>query len=183
MRASNWEFSNRALFFGMVFAISFPLYAIDHENSAAVMSHFLGTRLVVNEDLIARTLFAFGAALVALAALIRTWASAFLHANVVYASEVKTAALVADGPYRRVRNPLYLANILMTLGLAPMMSRLGFVVAITAMIVFCYRLILREEDELHQTQGEGYDNFARPSPDSGRRSRRESRPPAPRRIG
>src|SRR5262250_2812371 len=49
-----------------------------------------------------------GAALLGVAAMLRTWASAYLHAEVVYASEVKTEALVADGPYRRVRNPLYL---------------------------------------------------------------------------
>jgi protein-S-isoprenylcysteine O-methyltransferase Ste14 len=160
MRASNWEFSNRAFIFGMVFALSFPLYAIDHQNSAGAVSHFLAGRFGLNEDLLVRTFLALGAALVALAAFIRTWASSYLHASVVYASEVKTASLVADGPYRRVRNPLYLANILMAVGLAPMMSRLGFVFAITAMIVFCYRLILREEAELRQSQGEHYDRLS-----------------------
>ena len=37
-----------------------------------------------------------------------------------------------------------------------MMSRSGFVVAVVAMLIFCYRLILREEYELQTTQGENY---------------------------
>ena len=71
-----------------------------------------------------------------LAALIRTWASAYLHAGVVYAPEVKTESLVADGPYRRVRNPFYFANVLIAIGMGAMMSRIGFFVAVVAMLVF-----------------------------------------------
>jgi Phospholipid methyltransferase len=77
---------------------------------------------------------------------------------------VKTQSLVADGPYRYVRNPLYFANVLMAIGLGSMMSRLGFVVALVAMIVFCYRLIFREESELQITQGDQYAAYTRAVP-------------------
>jgi hypothetical protein len=93
------------------------------------------------------------------AALIRTWASSYLNASVVYASEVKTESLVADGPYRHMRNPLYFANILLALGMGAMMSRIGFFVGIVAMAVFCYRLIFREETELQASQGEQYKRY------------------------
>jgi len=96
--------------------------------------------------------------------MIRTWASAYLHASVVYGSEVKTASLVADGPYRRVRNPLYLANVLMAIAMGSVMSRLGFIVAVLAMVVFCYRLILREESELQQSQGAHYESYLKAVP-------------------
>jgi len=159
MKGTNWEFQNRALIFGLVFAISFPLYAFDPQNSTAVIGSWLGGKLRVNGDLIIRVLFALAAVLMIVAAFIRTWASAYLHAGVVYASEVKTASLVADGPYRRVRNPLYFANILMAIAMGAMMSRSGFIVAVLVMTVFCCRLILREEAELQATQGERYQQY------------------------
>src|SRR5207244_5419566 len=98
------------------------------------------------------------------AAIIRTWASAYLKSEVVYASEIKTAALVADGPYRHVRNPLYFGNVLLALGMGAMASRTGFVVLQILMWLFCYRLIFREEAELRAVQGEQYDAFKKAVP-------------------
>jgi protein-S-isoprenylcysteine O-methyltransferase Ste14 len=164
MKASSWEFANRAMLFGMIFAVAFPLYALDHQNSAAALANWLAPRLRMDADSLARLLFFTGAGLLALAALIRTWASAYLQAEVVYASEVKTQTVVADGPYRRVRNPLYFGNIIMAIGMGAMMSRPGFFVAVAAMWVFCYRLILREEADLLANQGERYDRYRKAVP-------------------
>ena len=151
MKATNWEFSNRAFVFGIILGISFPLYSLDRQNSTAALANWLGGRAGVDADLLARLLFALAALLIAAAAFVRTWASSYLQGEVVYAKEVKTESLVADGPYRQVRNPLYFVNVLMAIGLGSMMSRIGFFVAVIAMVVFCYRLILREENELHAT--------------------------------
>jgi protein-S-isoprenylcysteine O-methyltransferase Ste14 len=164
MKASNWEFKNRALVFGMIFGITFPLYVLDSQNSTAVLANWLGARFQMNADHIAQALFACAALLLIVAALIRTWASAYLHADVVYAAEVKTQSLVADGPYRYVRNPLYLANVLMAIALGAMMSRPGFVVAVAGMLVFCYRLIMREEADLQLSQGEPYERYRKAVP-------------------
>jgi protein-S-isoprenylcysteine O-methyltransferase Ste14 len=102
---------------------------------------------------------AFAAFVLVLAALTRTWASSYLHAKVVYAAEIKTDSLVADGPYRRSRNPLYFANVLMAVGMGALMSRTGFFVAVVATVAFCYRLILREEAELQASLGEQYERY------------------------
>ena len=164
MKATNWEFTNRALIFGMIFGLGFPLYVLDQQNSAAALAQWLGPSLKIDNNVLAHVLFAVAGVLLALAALIRTWASAYLQAEVVYASEVKTEALVADGPYRWVRNPLYFANVLLVVSLGAMMSRIGFVFAVVAMLVFCYRLISREEDDLQQSQGEQYDRYLKAVP-------------------
>jgi protein-S-isoprenylcysteine O-methyltransferase Ste14 len=159
MRATSWEFTNRALIIGLIFAFSFPLYWIDHQNATAVFGGWLSARLNVNADLVAHLLFALAAVVLIAGALIRTWASSYLHSEVVYASVVKTDSLIADGPYRHVRNPLYFANVLLALGLGAMMSRPGIALALTATLVFCYRLILREEAELQASQGERYARY------------------------
>ena len=164
MRASDWEFKNRAAIFGCIFGVSFFLSSIDHVNSASWLASQLGAATGTNEDLIARILFALAAVLVILAAIVRTWGSAYLKSEVVYASEIKTAALVADGPYRHMRNPLYFGNVLMGLGIGALASRTGFIVLQVLMLIFCYRLILREEAELRAAQGEQYDAFMKAVP-------------------
>jgi protein-S-isoprenylcysteine O-methyltransferase Ste14 len=164
MRATNWEFKNRALVFGLVFGLAFSAYFIDPENSTGALANRLEATLRVDANLVARLLFGLATVLLVVAALIRTWASSYLHANVVYAAEVKTASLVADGPYRHVRNPLYFANVLMALGMGALLSRIGFLVAVAAMLVFCYRLIFREESELEVTQGEQYNRYRQAVP-------------------
>jgi protein-S-isoprenylcysteine O-methyltransferase Ste14 len=164
MQATQWEFKNRAMVFGLIFAVAFPLYAFDHENSTAVLSDWLAARLRLDPFLLLHVLFACAAFLLVVAAWVRTWASSYLRADVVYASDVKTEFLVADGPYRRVRNPLYFANVLMAIGMSAMMSRTGFFVAVAAMLVFCSRLILREEAELLASQGEGYERYRKAVP-------------------
>ena len=164
MKASNWEFRNRATVFGLIFGFTFPLYVLDPQNSTVALANWLGAGRQIDTDLVARLLFAFAAFLLVLAALIRTWASSYLQASVVYASEVNSESLVADGPYRRVRNPLYFANVLMIIAMGAMMSRLGFLVAMIAMVVFCYRLILREEAELQASQGQSYRAYCKAVP-------------------
>lgn len=159
MRASDWEFKNRAMIFGFIFALAFPFYAIDKQNITAAVATWLAPHLHFSDDTTARILFSLATALMALAALLRTWASSYLFQDVVYASQVKSAHLVADGPYRYVRNPLYFANVLMAFAMGSMMSRVGFVFAVAAMLVFCYRLIFREEADLAASQGASYEEF------------------------
>src|SRR5271163_3557278 len=105
MKATSWEFRNRAMVFGLIFGLTFPLYVLDNQNSTVALANWLGATLHMDADHVARLLFAFAAVLLVVAALIRTWASSYLHASVVYAADVKSESLVADGPYRRVRNP------------------------------------------------------------------------------
>jgi protein-S-isoprenylcysteine O-methyltransferase Ste14 len=159
MRATQWEFKNRALIFGLIFGCSFACYSFDAQNSAAALASRLGAALRTDATVLARLLFVCAAGLLAAAALTRTWASSYLHSSVVYAGAVKTESLVADGPYRHVRNPLYFANVLLALGMGAMMSRTGFFVAVAAMLVFCRRLIFREESELLATQGGLYQRY------------------------
>jgi protein-S-isoprenylcysteine O-methyltransferase Ste14 len=164
MKATNWEFKNRAVIFGLIISLGFLFYFVDPQNASAALANRLAPRLGINADALARILFALAAVVLIKAALLRTWASAYLHSDVVYAADIQTRALVADGPYRHVRNPLYLANLLMAIGMGAMASRVGFFVLLVAMLLFCYRLILREEAELRAVQGASYDEYQKAVP-------------------
>src|SRR3954470_12200524 len=164
VRAPDWEFKNRAAIFGCIFGFSFFLFSVDHVNATSWLATKLASTTGTDEVLVERTLFSIAALLLIGAALVRTWGSGYLRSEVVYASEIKTATLVADGPYRYLRNPLYFGNVLMAFGMGAMASRLGFVVLQVLMLLFCYRLIFREEAELRAAQGEQYDAFMKAVP-------------------
>lgn len=164
MKATDWEFGNRALIFGLIFGLTFPLYALDRHIAGVAIANWLGPALRMGTHLVSRLVFFAGAALLVTAALLRTWASSYLRAEVVYAAGVRSESLVAAGPYRRVRNPLYLGNVMIAAGLGVMMNRIGSPLAILATVIFCYRLILREEAELGAIQGKPYQAYRRSVP-------------------
>jgi protein-S-isoprenylcysteine O-methyltransferase Ste14 len=167
MRATEFDFNNRFWLIGLVFFFGFGLYNLDHVNFGLGLLHLLAP--AINPDSARgnfwlRVIFGSGAALVFFAALFRTWATAYLKTEVVHDIPMHSEALVADGPYRRVRNPLYLANLFLAAGFGVMASRVGWAFMVLGMWVVCYRLILREEDGLRKTQGESYAAYLKAVP-------------------
>jgi len=167
MRASDFEFRYRFWIFMALFWGAFGCYALDHVNAGAWLVERLAPGLVPAAELPApgseaaetralQGVFAAGAALALLGALLRTWATGFLRSAVVHDHVVHSDRLVADGPYRFVRNPLYLGTQIMMLGVMPMASRLGAVVLLVGGLVFHLRLIGREEAALAVAQGEAF---------------------------
>lgn len=162
-RATEFEFRNRFWVISSIFFLAFACYNLDHVGITQAAA-----RLILGSDTNARSpqagnyirmILAGGALLTALGGLIRSWAEAYLHSSVVHDTAMHSDRIVADGPYRRVRNPLYLGNILLAVGMGLMASRLGFVVLAAGMTLFVYRLILREEAGLLQSQGESYRRY------------------------
>jgi protein-S-isoprenylcysteine O-methyltransferase Ste14 len=160
MKATEFEFRHRSLLNLVHFWLAFQLYSFDHINIVWAFVHWDNSR----GDLIARIVFGFGALLVGLAAAIRTWAAAYLRSDVVHDTALHTETLVADGPYRHVRNPLYLGTFLMSVGLGFLASRSGFVILAVGAAIRILRLIGREEAELEKQQGDSFREFCRRVP-------------------
>ncbi len=164
MRATEFEFRYRFWFILLVYFVGFGWYNIDHVNAVDALARwvFRGSDPDLN-SLTARhvlqCVFALSAALVAAAAWIRTWGGAYLRREVVHDTAVHTERLVADGPYRHLRNPLYFGNMLMATGLAALASRMGAVILIVGNLLIVLRLIGREEAALVEAQGEAYRAF------------------------
>jgi len=159
MRASLFEFRHRWWIFSSIFALAFFAYFLDPVNCGLAIASWLAKRQGSVTDNWYRLVFAFGALSLTVAAFLRSWGTAYLQADVMRDSHVHTERLLADGPYRYVRNPLYLGNILMAVGVGLMASRIGFLILLFAMTVFVFRLLLREEAELLRDQGESYRSY------------------------
>jgi protein-S-isoprenylcysteine O-methyltransferase Ste14 len=161
MRATDFEFRQRFWVICFVYFLGFGFYKFDHVNCAAGLAHWIvGPRDPHLDSPAARHvlqgLFALSATLVTMAAWIRTWGSAYLRAEIVHDAHVHTERLVADGPYRYLRNPLYLGNMFLAAGIAFLASRPGAVIIIVGNLIVILRLIGREETALAETQGEPY---------------------------
>ncbi len=71
--------------------------------------------------------------------------------------DVGVAALVTDGPYWRFRNPIYLADTMILLGIAELTKNVWFAIAAAAFAVFVTWLaILPEERHLERRFGKAY---------------------------
>jgi protein-S-isoprenylcysteine O-methyltransferase Ste14 len=160
--APEWEFRARFWFIMGSYWAGFFLYLVDRQNVCAAISILVyrhQTAADAKIDHLIVLLFAVGTAITALAALIRTWAGAYLHSSVIHDGALHGESLVADGPYRHVRNPLYLGNIFLATGVGFLASRSGFVFIVLANLIIIYRLLLREEATLLASQGESYRRY------------------------
>jgi protein-S-isoprenylcysteine O-methyltransferase Ste14 len=167
MRATKFEFEQRFWIIGAIIWVGFFLYRFDHVNFAAGLLHVVAPSIdpeSARATNLERLIFGAGALLVFLAAMFRTWATAYLKTEVVHDMSQHSEGLVADGPYRCVRNPLYLANIPLAAGIGTMASRAGWLFMVVGMWVFMYRLIFREEDGLLRAQGESYRAYLKAVP-------------------
>jgi protein-S-isoprenylcysteine O-methyltransferase Ste14 len=167
-RATDFEFRYRFWFIAGIFAVAFMSYGFDRVNVSVALSRaIVAVGKFRNPDLIdgyVRGFFVLGALLVGVAALARSWAESYLHSSIVHDMNLHSDSLVADGPYRHLRNPLYLGNILLAVGIGFLASRAGFLILAVGTTIFVYRLILREEAGLLASQGESYRRFFRNVP-------------------
>jgi protein-S-isoprenylcysteine O-methyltransferase Ste14 len=162
--ATGFEFRHRFFIIAIIFFVGFEFYWIDHTATGVWIAELLRRHpldLAQQRDRhMLQAIYWLATLVVAGAALLRTWAAAYLPSRIVHSTQLHQESVIADGPYRHLRNPLYLGVILLAAGIGMAASRSGFCFIIGAAILFYYRLIFREEPELEATQGDVYRRFA-----------------------
>jgi protein-S-isoprenylcysteine O-methyltransferase Ste14 len=157
MQATKFEFERRFWIIAAIFLVGFLLARFDATGVLCTLQHLLAPHATgARATTIRQIIIGIGALLVFAAAALRTWGAAYLRTEIVHDRGQHAETLVADGPFRHVRNPLYFANLPMALGIGLLASRLGCVFMVAANWLFVYRLIFREEAALRQSQGEPY---------------------------
>jgi protein-S-isoprenylcysteine O-methyltransferase Ste14 len=108
---------------------------------------------------------------------LRTWGTAYLGTDVMSDKQMRSDVvihpseqarreprLMAAGPYRYMRNPLYVGSWLNTLALTLLMRPSGAVFTVVALVGFHVRLILAEEAFLRAKLGEPYVEYCAQTP-------------------
>ncbi|ADW70770.1 methyltransferase family protein [Granulicella tundricola] len=164
MKASALEFRLRYLFHGIVYVLAFwsPWnYALHTDPTGpnahvwGVLSAALAKNGILNIGAAFDLLLVIGILCAFTGAGLRTWGSAYLGSGVVQDGRMH-AGVVADGPYRHLRNPLYLGTFIHTFALALLMPQSGAIFAILAIGIMQIRLIFGEEAFLAGSLGDPY---------------------------
>lgn len=175
MRASAIEFRLRMLIMVVLVALGFwapwlqlhPLAALDPGRRIPLLAWLaleVSRAGLLPFTYAAPAAIGVATALAAAGAVLRVWGSAYLGYDTVHHREMQSGGVMADGPYRFVRNPLYLGGWCMMAAMAFLMPPSGAVVAMPLLAVFLLRLILAEEAFLTATLGEPYRAYLREVP-------------------
>lgn len=100
MRASEFEFRHRTWFLCGIFPVGLACYWLDPQNSGEVLAQDLRTQVGFLQTHTLRGsirgVFLAASLIVAAGALIRTWGEAYLRADVVHDSSVRTERLASQ---------------------------------------------------------------------------------------
>lgn len=170
MRATNFEFRFRMwimilLIFAGFWAPWSAALGLEHKTNslgwlAFELAHLTGLSFAVA----APVLVAFGVLTSGLGAWLRVWGAAYLGYATVHDKDLQGGSMMADGPYRRLRNPLYLGGWFMAIAFCLLMPVAGAPVTLLLLIVFFLRLILAEEAFLRDKMGQPYLNYLQAVP-------------------
>lgn len=162
MRATAIEFKLRMAIIAVVITLGFwapwiEAWGIGKRISLLEWLALELSRLGVVSFAVATPLVIVVAALVAAAgAVLRVWGTAWLGPGTVNSMQMKAGTVLADGPYRHVRNPLYLGSECMVAAMAFLMPPTGALFVMALLTVFQLRLIFGEEAFLAAQLGDPY---------------------------
>jgi len=154
MRIQKFEFEFRIFIsFGLVIlisALSFSVFAGLPDISVA-LGGFFGIPAARSRALgyLAAALFMAGASF------LRIWSGSVLTSRRMMSFEVKTDALFSSGPYRLVRNPIYLADLAAFTGFALCLPPIGLLLPVLLFLHYT-QLIGYEEISLRKEFGRAY---------------------------
>jgi len=87
------------------------------------------------------------------------WGTAYLGFGVVHDGAMQAGQVVASGPYRYLRNPLYLGTLLLALGFSILMPPSGALVFLVGLCLLELALIRGEERFLSGKLGDAYREY------------------------
>jgi len=174
--ASKFEYKFRFILHGIIYCLGFwapwnmaklgDLHLLDHASTGreAVIT-YLGEHVSMqNEAQFFVGITALMLLLTLLGAFFRVWGTAYVTPAVVGSRDMHGDAMLADGPFRRTRNPLYLGTLLHTIGVAMIMPPSGAVFTIVLIWILQIRLALAEEPFLAAKFGSPYIDYAKRVP-------------------
>jgi protein-S-isoprenylcysteine O-methyltransferase Ste14 len=164
MKAAPLAFRFRFLIHAVIFVLAFNVpwnywLHLDMDASGStwlLLSTWLARNRWLSFSGATIALLIFGALCALIAAILRTSGSAYIGFSTVQSGSMHGDKVVAAGPYRFVRNPLYLGIIMLTFSLALLMPPSGAIFSIVCIILFELVLIAGEEPFLTEKLGQSY---------------------------
>jgi len=166
MKSAPLDYRFRFAIHGLLYFCGFAFYWIPsaHESTWLVLTPQLERTGLFTFTSATITLLVLAIILSGIGALLRTWGAAYIGAGIVRSQDMHGNSVLADGPFRHSRNPLYLGTFLHTFALALLMSPYGALFTIITIGLFQIRLILVEEPFLAGRLGQPYLDYCKRVP-------------------
>jgi protein-S-isoprenylcysteine O-methyltransferase Ste14 len=160
---SPWWYRQRGSVYGAIYGSGFFFgYLTLNGHAQHPVSDAWGQRFAGGQG---GAVLLWGAVVCALVAwLWRASGTAFLRRNVVFAADVQRDRLIVAGPFRYVRNPLYVGNIFLALAIAVLAPPLGFVIIVAGNIAFSVLLGNEESRGMAERYGAVYEAYRKAVP-------------------
>lgn len=165
MKLARHAFRFRSLIAVVVYVLGFtaPWDRVLHLDGAGPNAHvwaqlavMLSRNGLMNIGAAFNAVLMVGIVCAAAGAWMRTWGAAYLGVDLMSDAVMRSDGMVADGPYRYLRNPLYVGAWLQTLALALLMPVSGAIFTIAMMTAMLMRTIFSEEAFLRAKIGDAY---------------------------
>ena len=158
--ATRFEYRHRFLILALIYLATYALYNVDRMNIVAELAHLDRAHRIPLD----RQVFSFAALVAGMGVALWIWARAYSPIESGAGSDHSPQVLIADGPYRYVRNPIYLGSLLLVIGFGFFQPRLGFPLLIVLSVIFLYRLIAFEEAKQREQYGDAFLAYCRDVP-------------------
>lgn len=162
--ASPWWYRRRGAVFGLIYFAGFFFGSLLWGLTGAPYVAFyewLGQRFGGGGPAV---VLAVATLLVFLCWAVRVWGSSYLSAAIVWNADASDDALLVDGPFRYVRNPLYAGNLLMAVGIGTLSTPYGFAMLVLLNVAFVIALMRHEAILMRARYGAAYEAFAHAVP-------------------
>ena len=170
MRLSTFEFRMRGIILTLIVVLGFWAPWIQSLDLGKRVSLLEWTALQLSRSGLLRFTIATpvvivaGALLAAIGMVLRVAGAAYLGHGIVHSNRLQAPDLITGGPFRYVRNPLYIGSWCMIAAMSLLMPPTGAMVALLVITLFYLRLIFVEEVFLESSLGEVYGQYRRAIP-------------------
>ncbi len=163
MKASVLEYRLRYLLYGVIYALGFyapweryTSFTLGSRTLWLLLAAFPAQQHLLSFTASSQSVLILSCVAATLGAVLRVWGASYLGAAIVHSSALHGKHVVTGGPFRYVRNPLYLGAFLTSIALLLLMPPTGAIVAFILIVFLQIRLIGAEEAFLGQCAGEPY---------------------------
>jgi len=157
-----WEFESR-IFVSLTIVLAVCLLSYLLFDASQANAALAGRLLRLSQTSSLRIGFLIAALLMVLASVLRMWAGSVLSSDRVMAFKVQKDRLLTRGPYRLVRNPIYLADLIAMNAFGLCLPPTG---ALLSLLMYAHysRLVQYEEISLEAEFGPEFSSYARQVP-------------------
>lgn len=159
---SPWWYRHRGSVIGTLFGLGFCFGNLRIDGATPLPAALVWGRHWGDAGVVA--MLWIGVAFTFLAWLVRLGGTAYLRGEVVFAANVQRDRLIVDGIFRYVRNPLYLGNDFLALGIGLYAPPLGFAIIVIGISVFGVMLANEEARQLGRQYGAEFTAYQKAVP-------------------